>query len=89
MKLTLGWLKTHLDTEASADVIAKSLTMIGHEVEAVVDRGAALRDFVVAEVLAAEQHPNADKLRVCTVETGRDRVQVVCGAPNGRAGMKG
>lgn len=89
MKLILGWLKTHLDTEASADVIAKSLTMIGHEVEAVVDRGAALRDFVVAEVLAAEQHPNADKLRVCTVETGRDRVQVVCGAPNARAGMKG
>ncbi len=89
MKLTLGWLKTHLETEASADGIAERLTMIGHEVEAVVDRGAALRDFLVAEVLAAEPHPNADKLRVCTVETGLDRVQVVCGAPNARAGMKG
>ena len=89
MKLTLGWLKTHLETEASAEAVAGRLTMIGHEVEAVVDRGAALKDFVVAEVLAAEPHPNADKLRVCMVETGRGRVQVVCGAPNARAGMKG
>ncbi|MCU0895602.1 MAG: phenylalanine--tRNA ligase subunit beta, partial [Rhodospirillales bacterium] len=89
MKLTLGWLKTHLETDATAEAVARRLTMIGHEVEAVVDRGAALKDFVVAEVVAAEPHPNADKLRVCTVETGRDRVQVVCGAPNARAGMKG
>lgn len=89
MKFTLGWLKAHLETEANADAIARCLTMIGHEVEAVVDRGAALKDFVVAEVLAAEPHPNADKLRVCTVETGRERVTVVCGAPNARAGMKG
>lgn len=89
MKFTLGWLKTHLETEADADAIARRLTMIGHEVEAVVDRGAALKDFVVAEVLAAEPHPNADRLRVCMVETGRGRAQVVCGAPNARAGMKG
>ena len=89
MKLTLGWLKEHLETDAPLETIAERLTMIGHEVEAVVDRGAALRGFVVAEVLAAEPHPNADKLRVCTVETGRGRVQVVCGAPNARAGMKG
>ena len=89
MKLTLGWLKTHLETDATAEAVARRLTMIGHEVEAVVDRGAALKDFVVAEVVAAEPHPNADKLRVCTVETGRGRVQVVCGAPNARAGMKG
>lgn len=89
MKLTLGWLRIHLDTEAPVDAIAERLTMIGHEVEAVVDRGAALKDLVVGEVLAAEPHPNADKLRVCTVETGRGRVQVVCGAPNARAGLKG
>lgn len=89
MKLTLGWLTDHLETEASAELIAERLTMIGHEVEAVVDRGAALRDFIVAEVVAAEPHPNADKLQVCTVETGGGAVQVVCGAPNARAGMKG
>jgi phenylalanyl-tRNA synthetase beta chain len=89
VKFTLGWLKDHLATEASAGDIAERLTMIGHEVEAVLDRGAALRDFVVAEVLAAEPHPHADKLRVCTVETGREQVQVVCGAPNARAGLKG
>jgi phenylalanyl-tRNA synthetase beta chain len=88
VKLTLGWLKAHLETEASAEDVARRLTMIGHEVEAVVDRGAALKGFVVAEVLAASPHPNADKLRVCTVETGRGQVQIVCGAPNARAGMK-
>lgn len=89
MKFTLGWLKDHLETEASVGEIAERLTMIGHEVEAVVDRGAAFHGFVVAEVLAAGPHPNADKLRVCTVDTGTARVQVVCGAPNARAGLKG
>ena len=63
--------------------------MIGLEVESVDDRGAALARFIVAEVVAAEPHPNADKLRVCVVDTGGERLQVVCGAPNARAGMKG
>ncbi len=89
MKFSLSWLKDHLATDASAAAIAEKLTMIGLEVEAVIDRGAALRDFVVAEVLEARPHPNADKLRVCVVETGRERLQVVCGAPNARAGLKG
>lgn len=89
MKFTLSWLKRHLETEAGLDEIIARLPMIGLEVESVEDRGAALRAFVVAEVVEAKPHPNADKLRVCTVDTGRERLQVVCGAPNARAGMKG
>ena len=87
MKLTLGWLRDHLDTEASLDTIARTLTLIGLEVDALVDRGASLAPFTVARVLKAEQHPNADRLRVCIVDTGREEVQVVCGAPNARTGM--
>lgn len=89
MKFTLSWLKDHLETAASLGEIAERLPSIGIEVEAIVDRGAALRDFVVAQVVEAQPHPNADKLRVCTVDTGSQRLQVVCGAPNARAGLKG
>ena len=89
MKLTLSWLKDHLDTEASLDTVAETLTRIGLEVEGIEDKAASLKAFVVAHVLTAEPHPNADRLRVCTVETGDGQpVQVVCGAPNARAGMK-
>ncbi|MDP4021837.1 phenylalanine--tRNA ligase subunit beta [Methylobacterium sp. NEAU 140] len=88
MKFTLSWLKDHLDTEASLDAIAEALTRIGLEVEGIADKAAALAPYVVARVLTAEQHPNADRLRVCTVDAGDGRpVQVVCGAPNARAGM--
>ncbi|SDM87440.1 phenylalanyl-tRNA synthetase beta subunit [Methylobacterium phyllostachyos] len=88
MKFTLSWLKDHLDTEASLDTIAETLTRIGLEVEGVEDKAAALKPYVVAKILTAEQHPNADRLRVCTVETGAGApVQVVCGAPNARAGL--
>jgi phenylalanyl-tRNA synthetase beta chain len=89
MKFTLGWLKDHLDTNASVEEIAKTLTMIGLEVEEVVDRARALAAFTVAYVVEAKPHPNADRLRVCIVDTGTERVQVVCGAPNARTGMKG
>ena len=89
MKFTLSWLMDHLETQASVTTIAERLTMTGLEVEAVHDRGSELNDFIVAAVLTAEPHPNADKLRVCTVDTGAERLQVVCGAPNARAGMKG
>ena len=89
VKFTLSWLKDHLETDASIDEIAARLPMIGLEVEEVIDRGAALKDFVVAEVIEARPHPNADKLHICVVETGGDRLQVVCGAPNARAGLKG
>src|SRR5438067_6764162 len=90
MKLTLAWLKEHLDTEAPLAAIVDRLTMIGLEVENVADRGKMLAPFTIARVISAEQHPNADRLRVCMVDTGSgDPVQVVCGAPNARAGMKG
>ena len=88
MKFTLSWLKTHLDTDAPLDVITDTLTRIGLELEGVEDPGAALAPFRVAEVTAAVQHPNADRLRVCTVDAGGPPVTVVCGAPNARAGMK-
>lgn len=89
MKFTLSWLKEHLDTPASLDEILERLTLIGLEVEGVEDKGKALAPFVVGEVLTAEKHPNADKLRVCTVSIGAgDPIQVVCGAPNARAGLK-
>ncbi len=89
MKFTLAWLKEHLDTEASVDEIADTLTRIGLEVEEVFDPATALKDFRVAEVVKAEKHPDADKLQVLEVDTGKERLQVVCGAPNARAGMKG
>ncbi|TXN13967.1 phenylalanine--tRNA ligase subunit beta [Methylobacterium sp. WL122] len=88
MKFTLSWLKDHLDTEASLDVIAETLTRIGLEVEGVEDKAAALKPYVIAKVLSAEPHPNADRLRVCSVDAGDGKpLQVVCGAPNARAGM--
>jgi phenylalanyl-tRNA synthetase beta chain len=90
MKSTLAWLKEHLDTDEPLDKIVDKLTMIGLEVESVADRGKVLAPFTIARVISAEQHPNADRLRVCVVDTGSgDPVQVVCGAPNARAGMKG
>jgi phenylalanyl-tRNA synthetase beta chain len=90
MKFTLSWLKDHLDTGESLPAIVDKLTMIGLEVEGLEDKAAALKPFTIARVISAEQHPNADRLRVCMVDTGSgDPVQVVCGAPNARAGMKG
>jgi len=90
MKFTLAWLKEHLDTDRELGAITDKLTMIGLEVERVEDKAAALASFVIARVVEARQHPNADRLRVCMVDTGTgDPVQVVCGAPNARTGMKG
>ncbi|MEK9800418.1 MAG: phenylalanine--tRNA ligase subunit beta, partial [Alphaproteobacteria bacterium] len=89
MKFTRDWLFDHLDTDRPLEDILDALPMLGLEVESFDDR-AALKPFTVAEVISAEQHPNADKLRVCMVNIGAgDPVQVVCGAPNARAGMKG
>ncbi|MEX2408214.1 MAG: phenylalanine--tRNA ligase subunit beta, partial [Rhodovibrionaceae bacterium] len=89
MKFTLSWLKDHLETEASLAEIAARLSMIGLEVEGVEDRSKELAPFTVAYVKEAKQHPNADRLRVCLVDTGSETVQVVCGAPNARTGMYG
>jgi phenylalanyl-tRNA synthetase beta chain len=90
MKFTLAWLKEHLDTDASLDAVVDKLTMIGLEVENVEDKAKLLAPFTIARVIEAKQHPNADRLRVCLVDTGSgEPVQVVCGAPNARTGMKG
>lgn len=88
MKFTLSWLKAHLRTDADLSTITDTLTRIGLELEGVEDAGAALAPFRVAHVTQAVQHPNADRLRVCTVDAGGAPVTVVCGAPNARAGMK-
>ena len=92
MKFTFSWLKEHLDTDEPLEKIADKLTMIGLEVEHIDDKAKALAPFVIAKVLSAEQHPNADRLRVCMVDYGQiangDKpLQVVCGAPNARAGL--
>ncbi|MEP2979989.1 MAG: phenylalanine--tRNA ligase subunit beta [Lentilitoribacter sp.] len=89
MKFTLSWLKDHLETDASLEEICDRLTMIGLELESLDDK-ASLKPFVIAKVLSAEQHPDADRLRVLKVDTGQgEPVQVVCGAPNAREGLVG
>jgi phenylalanyl-tRNA synthetase beta chain len=89
MKFSLSWLKQHLDTNADAQTIADTLTAIGLEIESLENPVEALAPFRVAKVLTAEKHPQADKLQVLTVDAGEGAVQVVCGAPNARAGMLG
>jgi phenylalanyl-tRNA synthetase beta chain len=89
MKFTLNWLKDHLDTKASPAEIEEALTQLGLEVEGIADPAEKLKDFAVVRVVEAVQHPDADKLRVCKVDTGKGVVQVVCGAPNARAGLIG
>ena len=88
MKFTLSWLKDHLDTSAPLAEIVETLTRVGLEVEGVEDPSAKYDGFVVARVIEAMQHPNADRLKVCMVDAGAGPVQVVCGAPNARTGMK-
>ncbi|WP_185802626.1 phenylalanine--tRNA ligase subunit beta [Pontivivens nitratireducens] len=88
MKFTLNWLKDHLDTEASLDEILDALTDLGLEVEGVDDPADRLGTFRIGYVKAAESHPDADRLRVCTVETHKGEQQIICGAPNARAGIK-
>ncbi|WP_026379301.1 phenylalanine--tRNA ligase subunit beta [Afifella pfennigii] len=90
MKFTLSWLKDYLETDASAEEIADKLTMIGLELEGLANPAEKLAPFVIAKVLEARAHPNADRLRVCMVDPGTgEAVQVVCGAPNARTGMVG
>jgi phenylalanyl-tRNA synthetase beta chain len=90
MKFTLAWLKEHLETDRPLGELADRLTMIGLEVERIEDKGKELAPFVIARVVEAKQHPNADRLRVCMVDTGDGKpIQVVCGAPNARTGMTG
>ena len=88
MKFTLSWLKDHLDTDAPIDAITDQLTALGLELEELHDPAAAYKPFVVGEVVSCDPHPDADRLQVCLVDTGGERTQSVCGAPNARAGMK-
>ncbi len=88
MKFSLSWLKSHLDTSATLTEITDTLTKIGLELEGVEDRGASLAPFRIAHVIEAVQHPDADRLRACKVDTGNGIFSVVCGAPNARTGMK-
>jgi phenylalanyl-tRNA synthetase beta chain len=87
MRFTLSWLKDFLITDASLDIIAKKLVDIGIEVESIDDRS-ILKPFIIAEILEAEKHPEADKLQICKVNNGKEILQIVCGAPNARAGIK-
>jgi phenylalanyl-tRNA synthetase beta chain len=90
MKFTFRWLCEHFDTDHPLGAITEKLTMIGLEVERVEDKGKLLAPFIIARVVEAKPHPNADRLRICLVDTGDGKpIQVVCGAPNARAGMKG
>ncbi len=88
MKFTLSWLKEHLETDASLAEIIDAMVKVGLEVEHVDDPAERLRVFTIGEVLSAEKHPEADKLRVCKVATKDGVLQIVCGAPNARAGIK-
>ncbi|MGV8928461.1 MAG: phenylalanine--tRNA ligase subunit beta [Brevundimonas sp.] len=87
MKFTLSWLKEHLSTDADVATVAEAMTMAGLEVEEVHDPIAALAPFTVARIISAEPHPNADRLRVCQVDTVDGIKEIVCGAPNARAGL--
>lgn len=88
MKFTLSWLKAHLETDASLQMICERLTALGLEVESVRDPGQSLAPFIIAHVVSAEKHPQADRLKICSVDTGKEKLQVICGAPNARAGLK-
>ncbi|WP_299899282.1 phenylalanine--tRNA ligase subunit beta [uncultured Ruegeria sp.] len=87
MKFTLSWLKDHLDTDASVDEITEALTDLGLEVEEVINPADKLKDFTLGYVKHAEKHPDADKLRVCKVDTNEGELQIICGAPNAREGI--
>jgi len=89
MKFSLSWLREYLETNKNLDEIIHWLTMVGLEVENVEDRAKLLKEFVVGHVLKAKQHPDADRLKVLEVDNGSETLEVVCGAPNARAGMKG
>ena len=88
MKFSYSWLSEHLKTNAQSEEIEKKLTAIGLEVENVQDTGKIYQKFIVGQVLEERKHPNADKLRLCKVDIGKEKVDVVCGAPNVEKGMK-
>ena len=88
MKFTLNWLRDHLDTSRSLDEICKGLVSLGHEVEEVIDPAKNLSDFRIVEIRDVNPHPEADRLKVCSVDDNGTLLQIVCGAPNARVGLK-
>lgn len=88
MRFTLSWLKEYLETNAPLEVITDKLTALGLVVDKVENKGEALAPFTICEIMEAEKHPSADRLKVCRVNTGSEVLQIVCGAPNARAGLK-
>ena len=87
MIISEQWLRTWVSPQVTTDALSHKLTMIGLEVDSIAGAAEAFSGVVVAQIIAAEQHPDADKLRVCTVNAGDETVQIVCGAPNARAGL--
>ncbi len=87
MKFTISWLKDHLDTTAGVDEICDALTDLGLEVEGIENPAARLSEFTIGKVTSAEKHPDADRLKVCQVQTDAGNLQIICGAPNARAGI--
>ena len=87
MKFTISWLKEYLDTNADVYQITEALTDLGLEVEEVHNPAEKIAEFTIGKVVKAEQHPNADRLRVCLVDTDEGQKQIICGAPNARAGI--
>ena len=87
MKFTFDWLKEHLRTDMTYTQVADKLTTLGIEVEEIIDNREKFKNFVVGFIENAEKHPNADRLRVCQVNVGTQTLQIVCGAPNARAGL--
>ena len=88
MRFTLSWLKDHLETEASLDIISEKLTSLGLVVDKIENKAQELAPFTICEIVEAEKHPNADRLKVCKVNTGEEILQIVCGGPNARKGLK-
>ncbi len=89
MKFTLSWLHKHLQTDETVPNLAKAMTALGLEVESIEDKSKELESFTIVKVVDAKPHPNADRLRLCIVDTGEQQIQVVCGAPNAKIGLKG
>ena len=89
MKFTHSWLMDHLETDATSEEIANTLTKIGLEIENVTNPGDLIKEFIVVSVDKVSKHPNADRLKICLVNNGEENYEVVCGAPNAREGIKG
>src|SRR5437773_1892438 len=88
MRFTVSWLKEHLETDASLEAMTDKLTSLGLVVDKIENKAQELAPFTICEIVEAAKHPSADRLKVCRVNTGSEILQIVCGAPNARSGLK-